>query len=143
MEATFQRFRNNPGKITEYGIAVTMLCEAQTGHISRIEICTAQRKKLHETVMAMLENNLGVHHVYHNNFYNNVKLSENLLQHSIRVCGTMRAKRGIPKDLEEAKKLKKEQSSIRIKCDITAQTQHVNTGAKSKSKRRQTKLYSN
>lgn len=56
-----------------------MLCEAKTGHISNIETCTAQRQKLHKTVTSMLENNLRAHHVYHHNFYNNVRLSENLL----------------------------------------------------------------
>jgi hypothetical protein len=55
------RFRTyNPGRITKYGILVRMLCEATTGYISYTEIYTAQGKKLNDTVMSVLENNLGV-----------------------------------------------------------------------------------
>jgi len=38
--------------------------------------------------MPVLENNSAVQHhrVYRDNFYNSVMLSENILQHSIRVC---------------------------------------------------------
>jgi hypothetical protein len=112
------RFRNyNPGKITKYGISVRMLCEATTGYISNTEIYTAQGKKLNDTVMSVLENNLGVHHhVYQENFYNSLNLVGNLLKHKIRVCGTMRPNRSILKDLEkEAKELKTGQSSFRKK----------------------------
>jgi hypothetical protein len=93
------RFRTyNPGKITKYGILVRMPCEAKTGYISNMEIYTAQGKKLNDTVMSVLENNLGVHHyVYQDNFYNSVNLVGNLLKHKIRVCGTMRPNRGIRK----------------------------------------------
>jgi hypothetical protein len=99
-----------------------MLCEAKTGYISNMEIYTAQGKKLNDTVMSMLENNVGVHHhVYQDNFYNSVNLAENL-KRNIRVCGTMRPNRGIPTDLEkEAKGLKKGQSSFRRKGDVLVQ----------------------
>jgi iron-sulfur cluster repair protein YtfE (RIC family) len=85
-----------------------MFCEAKTGYISNMEIYTAQGKKLKDTVMSVIENNLVVHHhVYQDNFYNSVNLVGNLLKHKIRVCGTMRPNRGIAKDLEkEAKELK-------------------------------------
>jgi hypothetical protein len=141
------RFRTyNPGKITKYGILARMLREAKTGYISNMEIYTAQGKKLNDTVMSVLENNLGAHHhVYQDNFYNSVNLVGNLLKHKIRVCGTMRPYRGIPKDLEkEAKELKRGQSSFRRKGDILVQiwkekrlvrristihdSKHVNTG---------------
>jgi hypothetical protein len=100
-----------------------MLHEAKTGYISNMEIYTAQGKKLNDTVMSVLENNLGVqHHVYQGNFYNSVNLVGNLLKHRIRVCGTMRPYRGIPKDPEkEAKELKRGQSSFQRKGDILAQ----------------------
>jgi hypothetical protein len=100
-----------------------MLCEAKTGYISSMEIYTAQGKKLNDTVMSVLENNVGVHHhVYQDNFYNSVDLTENLLKRNIRVCGTMRPNRLIPKDLEkEAKGLKKGQSSFRRKGDMLVQ----------------------
>jgi hypothetical protein len=96
-----------------------MLCEAKTGCISNMEIYTAQGKKLIDTVVSVLENNVVAHHhVYQDNFYNSVNLAENLLKHNIRVCGTMRPNRGIPKDLEEAKGLMKRQSCFRRKDDV-------------------------
>jgi hypothetical protein len=113
----------NPGKITKCGVLVRMFYEAKTGYISNMEIYTAQGKKLNDTVMSVLQNNLGVHHlVYQDNFYNSVNLVGNLLKHKIRVCGTVRPNRGIPKDLEkEAKELKRGQSSFRRKGDILVQ----------------------
>jgi hypothetical protein len=39
-----------------------MLCEAKTWYISNMEIYTAQGKKWNDTVMSVLENNVGVHH---------------------------------------------------------------------------------
>ena len=40
----------------------------------------------------------------------------------MRVCGTMRANRGIPRDLEgEGKRLKKGQSAFRRKGDVMVQ----------------------
>jgi hypothetical protein len=112
----------NPGKITKYGILIGMLCETTTWYISNMEIYAVQGKKLNDMVMSVLENNLGVqHHVYQDSFYNSVNLVGNLLKHKIRVCGTMRPNRGIPKDLEkEAKELKGGQSSFR-KGDILVQ----------------------
>jgi hypothetical protein len=83
------------------------------------------------------------------NFYNSVNLAENLVKHNIRVCGTMRPNRGIPKDLEkEAKGLKQGRSSFRRKGDVLVQekkdkrlvrmistihnSEHVYTGKKDK-----------
>jgi len=64
--------------------------------------------------------NLGQnYHTYHNNFYNNVRLAQTLLDRNMRVCGTMRANRGISCDLEgEGKCLKKGQSAFWRKGDI-------------------------
>jgi hypothetical protein len=126
-----------------------MLCEATTGYISNMEIYTTHGKKLNDTVMSVvLENNLGIHHhVYQDNFYNSVNLVGSLLKHKIRVCGTIRRNRGIPKDLEkEAKELKRGQSSFRRKGATLVQvwkderlvrmistihdSKHVNTGKK-------------
>jgi hypothetical protein len=117
MEGRLRFQTYNPGKITKYGILVRVLCETKTGYISNMEICTAQGKKLSDTVMSVLENNLGVHHhVHQHNFYNSVNLVGNLLKHKIRVCGTMMPNRGILKDLEkEAKELKRGQSSFQRK----------------------------
>jgi hypothetical protein len=124
-----------------------MLCEAKTGYISNTEIYTAQGKKLNDTVMSVLENNVGIHHhVYQDNFCNSMNMVENL-KCDITVCDTMRPNRDIPKDLEkEVKGLKKGQSSFRRKGDILVQiwkdkrlvrmistihdSEHVHTGKK-------------
>ena len=45
-----------------------------------------------------------------------------MLQRNVRVCGTLRANRGIPRDLEEdGKQLKKGQSAFRRKGDVMVQ----------------------
>jgi hypothetical protein len=55
-----------------------------------MEIYTAQGKKLNDTVMSVLENNVGVHHhVCQDNFCNSVNLAENL-KWNITVCGMMK-----------------------------------------------------
>ena len=62
-----------------------------------------------------MRENLGQnHHIYQDNFYNNVRLAQTLLDRNMRVCGTMRANRVIPCDLEgEGSLLKKGQSVFR------------------------------
>lgn len=66
-----------------------------------MEIYKAPGNKLNDTVMSVLENNLGVHHqVYQDNLYNSVNLVENLLKHKITVCGTIRPNTGILKALK-------------------------------------------
>ena len=39
-------------------------------------------------------------HVYQDNFHNNVRSAQTLLDRNVRVCGTTRANMGIPRDLE-------------------------------------------
>jgi hypothetical protein len=59
------------------------------------------------------------YHLYQDNYYNSVRLAEGLLQKSIRVSGTIRVNRGLPKDMiEEAKKLKKGEVTFRRKQDV-------------------------
>jgi len=51
-----------------------------------------------------------------------VRLAETLLERKVRVCGTMRANRGVPSDLEEdGKHLEKGQSASQRKGDIMVQ----------------------
>jgi len=46
------KFRTyNPGKITKYGVLVRMVCEAVSGYIGNMEIYSAERKKLEDTVL--------------------------------------------------------------------------------------------
>ena len=64
---------------------------------------------LTETVGFLLESYEGKgYHLYQDNYYNSIRKTNELLQKLIRVCGTIRENRGLPKDMiEEAKKLKK------------------------------------
>ena len=88
-----------------------------------MEIYSAEGKKLENTVLSLLDRNLGLnHHVYQDNYYNSVRLTQTLLQRNVRVCGTMRANRVIPRDLEEdGKQLKEWQSAFRRKGDVMVQ----------------------
>ena len=100
-----------------------MVCEAVSGYICNMEIYGAERKKLEDTVLWLLDRNLGQnHYIYQDNIYNRVRLAQTLLDRNIRVCGTMRANRGIPHDLEgEGKRLKKGQSVFQRKGDLMVQ----------------------
>ena len=113
----------NPGKITKYGVLVRMVCEAVSGYICNMDIYSVEGKKLEDTVLSLLDGNLGLnHHTYQDSYYNSVRLAQTLLDRNVRVCGTMRANRGIPRDLEgEGNHLKKGQSVFRRKGDLMVQ----------------------
>ena len=97
-----------------------MVCEALLGYICSMEMYSAEGKKLEDTVLSLLDRNLGQNHcIYQDNFYNSVRLAQTLVDRNVRVCGTMRANRGIPRDLEgEGKRLKKGQSAFHRRDDI-------------------------
>jgi len=58
-------------------------------------------------------------HSYQHNFYNSVRLDQTLLDRNMRVCGTMRANKGITRDLVgKGKHLKKSKSAFRRNGDI-------------------------
>jgi len=51
-----------------------------------------------------------------------VRLAQTLLDRNVRVCSTLRANRGIPRDLEgEGRRLKKEKSTLPSKADLMVQ----------------------
>jgi len=52
------------------------------------------------------------HHIYQDNFYNSVRLAQTLLDRNVSVFGTLRANRGIPRDLEEKGKYLKKGSQL-------------------------------
>jgi len=101
----------NPGKITKYGVLVRMLCDALSGYICNMEIYSAERKKLEDTVLSLLGGNLDLNpDIYQDDYYNSVRLSQTFLDRNVRVCGTISANWGIPRNLEgEGKCLKKGQ----------------------------------
>ena len=59
------KFRTyNPGKI-KYGVLVRMVCDAVSGYICNMEIYSAAGKNLEDTVLSLLDGNLGLdHHIY-------------------------------------------------------------------------------
>jgi hypothetical protein len=70
-----------------------MVYEVVSGYVCNMEIHPAEGKKLEDTVLSLLSQN---HHIYQDDFYNSVRLAQTLLDRYVRVCGTMRANRGIP-----------------------------------------------
>jgi len=57
-----------------------------------IHVYSAEGKKLEDTVLSLLDRNLGQnHYIYQDNFYNNVRLGEILLDRNVRVCGIVSA----------------------------------------------------
>ena len=67
----------NPEKITKYEVLVRMVCDALSGYICNMEIYSAEGKKLEDTVLSLLDGNLGqTHHNYQNSFYNSVRLAQ-------------------------------------------------------------------
>ena len=59
------------------------------------------------------------YHLYQDNYYNSVHETNELLQKLIRVCGTIRVNRGLPKDMiEEAKKFKEGEVTFRRNEEI-------------------------
>jgi hypothetical protein len=86
----FQTYK--PGRITKCWALVRMVCEAVLVYICNMEIHAAEGKKLEDTVLSLLEQNLRQnHHICQDDFYNSVTLAETLLDTKVRVCGTMRA----------------------------------------------------
>ena len=87
------KFRTyNPGKITKDGVLMRMVCEAVSDYICIMEVYSAEGKKLEDTVLSLLDRNLGQNrHIYQGNVYNSVRLAQTLLDTNVRVCGTMKA----------------------------------------------------
>lgn len=95
------RFRvYNPSKIIKYGIMVRLLCESSTGYICTMQIYDGNCRTIHSTVTELLQpyENKG-YHVYMDNFYNSVRLTQYLQNKNFGVVGTMRQNRGMPKTL--------------------------------------------
>jgi len=70
---------------------VRTVCEAVSGYICNMEIYSTEGKKLEDTVLSLLDRNLGQnHHIYQDKYYNSVRLAQTLLVRNVRVCGTVR-----------------------------------------------------
>jgi hypothetical protein len=99
------------------------VCDLETSRIGagyNLQIYDGKCGPLTETVGFLLQPYEGkVYHLYQDNYYNSVRQTNELLQKLIRVCGTIRLNRGLPKDIiEEAKKLKKGEVTFRRDQEI-------------------------
>ena len=92
---------NNPNKPDKSGVKLYMLAEAKTGYIFSFEIYSGIGKTTIETVMGLIEPlKYKGYHLYMDNYYNSVNLTEQLLQQGVYTCGTLRLERGAPKELQ-------------------------------------------
>jgi hypothetical protein len=81
-----------------------------------MEIYTAEGKRLANTVITFRQKLRLGSSCISREFNNSVRSAEILLDTKVRVCGSMRAKRSIPPDVEQAAKHgKEEQSAFRMK----------------------------
>jgi hypothetical protein len=81
-----------------------MVFESKTGYICNFEIYSGKSKKLEETILSILEPYKNMwYHLYQDNYYNSVEIAKKLFENKIRVCGTLRSNRGVPKSLRDTK----------------------------------------
>ena len=86
-----------------------------------MEIYTAKGKKLDQTIMSLLDKNICLgYHLYMDNYYNSIRTVELLMKNDTRVCGTIRANRGVPKSLKHSK-LETREYAFKRKSEILVQ----------------------
>ncbi|EFN76502.1 PiggyBac transposable element-derived protein 4, partial [Harpegnathos saltator] len=111
----------NPAKIIKYGLLCRMLYEARSGYISNMEIYCTEGKKLDQTIMSLLDKNICLgYHLYMDNYYNSINTAELLMKNDTRVCGTIRANRGVPEFLQHFR-LKTGEYAFKRKGEILVQ----------------------
>nr|XP_033320948.1 piggyBac transposable element-derived protein 4-like [Megalopta genalis] len=94
----------NPFKITKYGILIRMLCESSTGYVCNFDIYSGTKNSLESTIWGLVSNISNMwYHIYMDNYYNSVEIAKQLLLKKIKVCGTIRANKGLPLCLRKSK----------------------------------------
>ncbi|XP_069176130.1 piggyBac transposable element-derived protein 4-like [Procambarus clarkii] len=95
----------NPNKPDKYGVKFYMLAEGTSGYIYKFDVYCGIGKTTVETVMGLMAPlvNKG-YHLYMDNYYNSVSLTEQLREVGVYTCGTLRLQRGTPKDLQQVVK---------------------------------------
>ena len=99
---------NNPDR---YGIKVYLGYESQRGYICNLEVCTRKPRPVKKNLVLELLGAQMLHkgyHLYQDNYYNSVELSEMLLEKDTKVCGTLRLERGVPKEKKDKNKIPEE-----------------------------------
>ncbi|XP_055386165.1 piggyBac transposable element-derived protein 4 [Condylostylus longicornis] len=111
----------NPMKIVKYGILNRMLCESKTGYICNFKLYSGESNNLRNTITEVLAPYLNKwHNIYADNFYNSVDLANHLYSLKTRICGTIRANRGLPAVLKKPK-LNINESIYRRKGEVLLQ----------------------
>ena len=98
------------GKKAKYGIKLYELCSAQ-GYVLNIEIYKGYRENdenmttIESLVMRLMQSYLNKgHHLFMDNYYNSLPLSNKLLSKKTHVTGTLRANRkGLPQEITRRK----------------------------------------
>ncbi|XP_069182172.1 piggyBac transposable element-derived protein 4-like [Procambarus clarkii] len=97
----------NPSKPDKYGVKFYMLAESTSGYIYSFEVYSGIGRTIIETVTSLMRPLLNKgHHLYMDNNYNSVTLTEKLREVGVYTCGTIRLLRGTPKDLQQLAKSK-------------------------------------
>jgi Transposase IS4 len=92
-----------PFKPDKWGIKFYIIAESSTSYVYNLRI-VGVHSSLDSTVNELCANLCNANRVlFMDNFYNSFKLSEALLDKGIYICGTLRDRRGGPKNLKKLK----------------------------------------
>ncbi|XP_069194662.1 piggyBac transposable element-derived protein 4-like [Procambarus clarkii] len=95
----------NPNKPDKYGVKFYMLAKGTSGYIYDFDVYCGIGKTTVETVMGLIAPLVKKgYHLYMDNYYNSVSLTDKLREVGVYTCGTLRLQRGAPKDLQQQAK---------------------------------------
>ncbi|XP_068171293.1 piggyBac transposable element-derived protein 4-like [Antennarius striatus] len=95
----------NPQKPVKYGIKSYILCDSRTGYCYNMLPYVGQPSTLPDIVFSLLDRLTEQGYtIFMDNFYNSVKLCEQLCKKKTNVCGTLRKNRGEPQIIREPSK---------------------------------------
>ena len=94
----------NPKKPCKYGVKFYFLCEAESGYVLDFHLYNGVHTSLRDLVFNLMSSYLNNgYHVFMDNFYNSVGLTEELYQNGVHCSGTLRLARGAPKTIQRLK----------------------------------------
>ena len=94
----------NPMKPIKYGIKFYFLCEAESGYVLDFNVYRGVSSSLRDIVFNLMEPHLYKgHHLFMDNYYNQVSTCDELYEKGTHCSGTLRLGRGGPKALQAIK----------------------------------------
>lgn len=91
----------NPAKPDKYGLKFYILCEAESGYVLDFSLYSGISQTLREIVFSLTHRYFGMgYHLYMDNYYNSVKLTQELYENGMHSSGTLRLSRGAPRVLK-------------------------------------------